>query len=110
MDNIKEGGYFEYNQLLVSYNQVIGLTTISPNICYTFEHNFNDIKTYINTGFLTLEDHFSKYYEKLDFKKFNEVLTFLNKVGNWELVSFSALYGRTHDNPYAFLYVFKREI
>lgn len=109
-DNIKEGGYIEYNQLLVNFDQVTGHTSISSTNNYGFQYNFNDIKTYISTGFLTIEDHFDKYYEKLDLKKFGDVLTFLNKAGGWEVVGFSTLNDRYHDQPYGVMYLFKREV
>jgi len=102
--------YYEYNQITIDYEQISGFSSLEMKHPQTpYQYNFNDIKTYINTGFLTLEDHFDKYYEKLDFKRFKDILTFLNKVGKWELVSFSALSNYGSGKPYAVMYIFKRE-
>ena len=102
--------YYEYNQITIDYEQICGFLPLEMKPQTPYQYNFNDIKTYINNGFLTLEDHFDKYYEKLDLKKFKDVLTFLNKAAKWELVSFSALTSYGGGKPYAIIYVFKREI
>ena len=102
--------YYEYNQITIDYEQICGFSSLEMKHPRTpYQYNFNDIKTYINNGFLTLEDHFDKYYEKLDFKRFKDILTFLNKAAKWELVSFSVLTSYGSSKPYAIMYIFKRE-
>ena len=100
----------EYNQLIVSWTQYACnylsksmVRSLSPN-----EHDFNNINFYYDHDFCDM-DAYSKYYDKLSFRTFKDVLNFLNKVGNWEIHSITPINITEHTYP-DMLYTFERDV
>lgn len=100
----------EYNQLIVSWTQYAH-DILSNSIVRSLssdEHDFNNINFYYDHDFCDM-DTYSKYYEKLSFRKFKDVLSFLNKVGNWEIHSITPINVSGHTYP-DMLYTFERDV
>lgn len=109
---------YEYVSLYILDTQIYSgfLSPYNTRPLKCGEYNFNDIKFYINTGFCS-NDLFSRFYDKLDFHKFDQVLNFINKIGGWRLLSIVPIVNPattvTNNTLYKtnqFLYTWEREV
>lgn len=99
---------YEYVSVFLTDAQVNGYRLTKGNYEYNKlkynEYDFNDINFYASKGFCHYHDSiYSKYFQKLDFHHFDEVLNFINKIGGWRVISVTPAGDK-------FLYTFEREV
>ena len=94
----------QYVSLKVPFEQCVG-NDLELDI-YSGGYNFNSSYAFSSNGFCKMQEA-NKFYEKLDFHKFHEVLNFVNK--NWGWKVFSNIPVEYGGRKYV-LYTFYREI
>jgi len=103
---------YEYISLIINENQING-NHIRTNNYISFlphEYNFNDMRFYYENNFCDFTT-MSKFYDKLDFYTFNDVLNFINKIGGWRICNIIPYeYSSNNRVVILYLYTFERKI